>query len=321
MPAPRLPLTASQHRIWLGEELHKGAPVYNVGFAFSIRGELDHARFEQAFERLVAETDALRVRFVEEDGKPLQWFDPAARVPLCRINATELSEEQVTEMIGSLTREAFQTANGCARSYLLDLDPLNQIWLVVQHHLATDALSGPILLGRLSSVYESLDTADEVGEEWPQFADFVESTACSKDCNAPCEERSANRVWSRFYSGRPPSDRADGCRVVAPLGETRARRLMERIESDAFAAFSHHLARFQWFASTTLAFLSRLENTTRPSLGMATTSRALARPAECCRAAAPNSTLRDSLVGGRELSWNLRESTLNHGGCSWQAGV
>jgi len=273
MPAPRLPLTASQRRIWLGEELHKGAPVYNVGFAFSIRGELDHARFEQAFERLVAETDALRVRFVEENGMPLQWFDPAARVPLSRVDATQLSEEQVAEKIGSLTREGFQTANGCARAYLLDLDPLNQIWLMVQHHLATDALSGPILLGRLSSVYESLDTAGEVGEGWPQFADFVESTACSRDGNATGEERSAKRVWSRFYSGGPPSDRADGCRVVVPLGETRARRLKERIESDAFAAFSHHLARFQWLASTTLTFLSRLENTASPSLGMATTSR------------------------------------------------
>ncbi|MGI9245042.1 MAG: amino acid adenylation domain-containing protein [Verrucomicrobiales bacterium] len=273
MLASRLPLTASQTRIWLGEELHKGAPIYNVGFAFSISGELDHVRFGKAFEQLVAETDALRVRFGEEDGRPFQWFDPEAQIPLPHIEAAELSATEVTETIASLTRESFQIEIGCLRSYLFKLGPRKQIWLVVQHHLATDALSGPILLERLSSIYDSLGGGERAGEAWPQFAEFVRSNGRAQDPTESHDDRPTNRAWSKFYTGRPPSDRAAGCRRIIPLGASRARRLKERIESDAFESFSHHLARFQWIASTALTFLSRLENTASPSLGMATTSR------------------------------------------------
>ena len=51
------PLTHSQARLWIGQQLAPDAPLYNTPFTFRIRGPLDEERFERAHQN--AET-ALR---------------------------------------------------------------------------------------------------------------------------------------------------------------------------------------------------------------------------------------------------------------------
>jgi len=56
-------LTRAQSLIWTGQQLHPGAPLYNMVLAYRIAASIDESLFRSAFADLVAATDALRTVF------------------------------------------------------------------------------------------------------------------------------------------------------------------------------------------------------------------------------------------------------------------
>ncbi len=68
-----LPLTAAQREIWIAEQrLGRGNRVFRVGEYLEIHGGVDPELFAQALRLVVAEAEALHVRFVEEPGEVRQ---------------------------------------------------------------------------------------------------------------------------------------------------------------------------------------------------------------------------------------------------------
>ncbi|WP_461020440.1 condensation domain-containing protein, partial [Streptomyces daliensis] len=61
-----LPLSDCQEGIWLAQRIENTRALYNVGQFTEIRGVLDVEVFEAALRRVVAETETLGVRFVED---------------------------------------------------------------------------------------------------------------------------------------------------------------------------------------------------------------------------------------------------------------
>src|SRR3954464_12754665 len=61
-------LTSSQLAIWIDQALHPGRPIYNTGQTITIKAPLHVDHFRRAIDTVVAESDALRLRFAEENG-------------------------------------------------------------------------------------------------------------------------------------------------------------------------------------------------------------------------------------------------------------
>src|ERR1700722_1527277 len=62
-------LTGPQIPIWIDQSLHPAKPIYNVGQTLTLRAAIDVDGFGLALQTVVAEHDALRLRFIEcEDG-------------------------------------------------------------------------------------------------------------------------------------------------------------------------------------------------------------------------------------------------------------
>lgn len=68
-----LPLSAAQRGIWFGCQLDPGGKRYRIAEYFDIRGPVDPVVFDAAWRQVVGETEALRVRFVEEADGPRQY--------------------------------------------------------------------------------------------------------------------------------------------------------------------------------------------------------------------------------------------------------
>src|SRR5206468_1179758 len=58
-----LPLTAAQSGMWLAQQVDPGNPMYGIAECVTIHGPVALGVFESTLRRLVAEADALRVRF------------------------------------------------------------------------------------------------------------------------------------------------------------------------------------------------------------------------------------------------------------------
>ncbi|HVR95588.1 MAG TPA: amino acid adenylation domain-containing protein, partial [Thermoanaerobaculia bacterium] len=79
VPVPRdghLPLSFSQQRLWLIDQLEPGNAAFNMPWAVRLTGEVDPARLSRIFAEIVRRHETLRTTFEERDGRPVQVIAP-----------------------------------------------------------------------------------------------------------------------------------------------------------------------------------------------------------------------------------------------------
>ena len=68
----RLPLSAAQLGVWFAQKIDPANPIYNIGQSIEIHGPVDPSLFNAAVTKAVIDTEAYRVRFIEEIDGPRQ---------------------------------------------------------------------------------------------------------------------------------------------------------------------------------------------------------------------------------------------------------
>jgi amino acid adenylation domain-containing protein len=171
LPVPRqpgdlLPASFAQERLWLIDRLTPGQPVYNIPIALRLRGPLDRAAIESAFNALVQRHESLRTTFVEVDGRPRQRIAPLSPTVLA---------------VADIPSEAWRLlVEDALRPFDLQRGPLVRIsvyrmgeddaWLLLNlHHVISDGWSMDVLTRELADLY-----AGRPLPELPvQYADFA----------------------------------------------------------------------------------------------------------------------------------------------------
>jgi amino acid adenylation domain-containing protein/thioester reductase-like protein len=170
---PRYPLSFSQERLWVLEQLVPGDPVYNMPLAARLRGELDIPAFRRALAALVSRHAILRTTFTELDGEPVQLVAPAAAVPLPVEDLSGVAEaDRLTvarEVAAAEARVPFDLSSGpLLRVKLLRLGPQDHFLLLALHHIVGDGWSIGLIIGELSTLYG----AYRAGEDEPDLPEL-----------------------------------------------------------------------------------------------------------------------------------------------------
>ncbi|MFL6199419.1 MAG: amino acid adenylation domain-containing protein [Thermoanaerobaculia bacterium] len=169
-----VPLSFAQQRLWFLDRLEPASPRYNVPAAIHLDGPLDPAALERALRALVDRHEALRTRFTEGTGGPVQEIDPEPDLPLPWIDLAGLPREQrnaEARLLGAAeARRPFDLARGpLLRARLLRRGAEEHTLLLVCHHIAVDGWSLALLLRELAALLR--------GEPLPppplQMADFA----------------------------------------------------------------------------------------------------------------------------------------------------
>lgn len=152
-PVPRdqdLPLSFNQRRLVFLDKLEPDNPFFRISVAARLRGPLDVAAVQAAFDALVARHEILRTRFPDEN-KPV--IETTANLPVQReTDATDL--EDVYTRIEHLLTQPFNLANGpLTRIHLFRMDQADHVLFVTMHHIITDGLSSTILLRDFAALY------------------------------------------------------------------------------------------------------------------------------------------------------------------------
>ncbi len=154
--------TLAQLSIWLDQAIHQHRPVYSTGEVLSLSGPLEVAHLETAVCEVVAETDALRLRFTA--GPPIlqevvDGFD-------CNLAVRDFSTCPATAVrswIERLFREPLEPTDfPLFRFALAKVAPDHFIWLQKYHHLIIDATGRQMVLQRLASRYDSIRKGQHV---------------------------------------------------------------------------------------------------------------------------------------------------------------
>ncbi|WP_338900577.1 amino acid adenylation domain-containing protein [Streptomyces sp. TG1A-60] len=151
----RIPLSAAQRRLWLVQRITGGGVAYNFPLVFRLRGELDVGTLRVALSDVADRHEALRTRFLEEDGEPYQWIVPPGTAEPEFLMA-DVPEEGLAARIEEAQRRPFDlSAELPVRAEVLRLGPGEHVVALVLHHITTDEWSDRPFLADLSTAYRA----------------------------------------------------------------------------------------------------------------------------------------------------------------------
>lgn len=162
----RLPLSAAQLGIWLGQRLLPLSSVYWTAEVVELRGALDEAALRHAIEQGVSACEALHMRFVSEGEEVWQtpcktpWqlrcqdLSGAGDAAACEAAAQDWLEDDLRH-IPDLTHGPLFASS------LLRLGEDRHWWVLRAHHIVLDGYGYALLTRRVAALY----TAATLGEE------------------------------------------------------------------------------------------------------------------------------------------------------------
>ncbi|WP_346830056.1 non-ribosomal peptide synthase/polyketide synthase [Pseudomonas abietaniphila] len=187
-PAKQLELTArhatsavqsfAQQRLWFLDQLQPGGNAYNLPGAVRLRGELNEAALQSAFDGLAARHEVLRTRFAAGDGVPLQRIDAASTVDIERLDIRAEVEPEATfnALAQEFVKRPFNLAQGPLwRLALVRVAADEHRLLLCLHHLISDGWSVRVLLQEFSELYRAAveSRAPQLAPLPVQYADFA----------------------------------------------------------------------------------------------------------------------------------------------------
>ncbi len=183
-PVPRqgdlLPLSFAQERLWFLDQLIPDNPVYNIPMALDLKGRINIKAFKQTLGEIVRRHEALRTKFEEIDGKPVQVIEEGIPgIPNLVDLSNVLSADRGKESRRITSDEFFLTfdleKDLMLRAKLLLMDEEEHMLLLTMHHIASDGWSMGIFQNELSKLYDAYSRGESSPlEDLPiQYADFA----------------------------------------------------------------------------------------------------------------------------------------------------
>ena len=179
-PRPaEIPLSFAQQRLWFLAQLAPGS-LYNMPAAIGLRGSLAVPALAHALAAIVGRHEALRTRFPERGGRPVQEIAPPPPASLPVVDLTALPASRRREALNAeLAREAAHpfdlVREPLLRAVLFRLDESEHVLGLTVHHILADAWSIGVFVRELGELY----TAFAAGRPSPlpalgiQYADFA----------------------------------------------------------------------------------------------------------------------------------------------------
>ncbi|GAB4197008.1 MAG: hypothetical protein Tsb002_30770 [Wenzhouxiangellaceae bacterium] len=171
----------AQQRLWFLDQLNPGTTAYNNPIAVTLRGPLQPALLEQAWQQLIDRHEILRTRFQYRDDQPVQIILAQQPLPLTQIDLRQVDEaecrRQIRQHIIDDARQPFDLVNGpLLRMQLLRSDEEEYVLVLNWHHIITDAWSMGVFIAELGALYQSLaqGNGDSLDELPLQYADYAE---------------------------------------------------------------------------------------------------------------------------------------------------
>lgn len=152
-------LITPQAAIWLDQALHPAKPIYNTGQTLTICTALDPHLFAGAVSHVIAESDALRLRFsqsgtsvaqyvVREVDHDLEFLDFSAERDAERAAAAWIER--------AFWKPLLPTDFPLFHFALAKISERHFIWLQKYHHLIIDATGRQLVAARVARIYNAL---------------------------------------------------------------------------------------------------------------------------------------------------------------------
>src|SRR6185436_14420771 len=154
-----LPLSDAQLGIWFAQTIDQSSSTYNLAEYLEIGGPVDATLFEVALRQVVAETEALHVRFVSNADMPGQIIGPAPDWSMSLVDVSGAPDPQAAAerwMRADLAKPVDLTCGPLFGYALLKAAADRFFWYSRYHHIVMDGFGFALVARRVADVYSSL---------------------------------------------------------------------------------------------------------------------------------------------------------------------
>ncbi|MFI6274486.1 amino acid adenylation domain-containing protein [Streptomyces sp. NPDC050988] len=185
----RVELTASQRGNWVARRLAPESSVFCAGQLIWLNGPVDPALFASSVSVVFAETDALRVRFGDDDGVPFQFVDTATTLTTEIVDAGH-GDDQIRVLAREQLTAAPATAAGepTTNSALVRRENGTWAWILITNILLVDGYSISLFIRRVFEVYSATQAGDSVPDRWFGTLKNITNTDKRNDSSAEVAE-------------------------------------------------------------------------------------------------------------------------------------
>ncbi|OXG09150.1 amino acid adenylation domain-containing protein [Flavobacterium araucananum] len=227
-PASSYPVTTSQRRFWILNQLEGAALAYNMPTAVKFTGTIDVPKFEESFRKLIERHEALRTYFdTNEDGEVRQYIIPTEELKFS-IEEEDFSNEPDQE---TLIFDYFRNKNAAPfsldqapllRASMIRLDQDSHVFFLSMHHIIGDGWSMKLMISEIVQIYNALVQGKEINLpdlkiQYKDYAVWLNAEVKTQELKA------SEHYWLEQFSGDLP---------VLDLPGYKARPLVQTYNGD-----------------------------------------------------------------------------------------
>ncbi|HEU4962803.1 MAG TPA: amino acid adenylation domain-containing protein, partial [Bacilli bacterium] len=251
------PLSQAQMRIWYMEKINQGTPMNNIVGTMFFQHRMEEAVLTQAIRLFLEQHEEVRLRLIEEDGLPRQFFDSR---PVGDIERIEFEEEAHLQAYAAAeaSKPIDLMREDLCRFTVFTLPGERVGLLLKMHHLISDAWTMTLIGSLLMDDYQALLN----GQAPVKKSDYSYLTYLNEEYDFLQSDRAAKmkEFWRQKFAELPERTTLSSRQQVP--GQTQAKResfvlsegLTERIH--AFCQ-EHRLSVFSLFLSLLYVYINR----------------------------------------------------------------
>ncbi|WP_075883111.1 non-ribosomal peptide synthetase [Candidatus Protochlamydia sp. W-9] len=146
----------SQQRLWLMDHLLPSKGLYNLAYAFRIKGYFSYLKFENTIKCLISRHETFRTIFLEKEGEVFQQVLPEENFPLNieKYSIKDTLDVDVEQLLAEQAKRPFILSSApLFRICLINLNSKDHIVSFVIHHILIDEWSLGIFFDEFKKIY------------------------------------------------------------------------------------------------------------------------------------------------------------------------
>ncbi|OBH11335.1 non-ribosomal peptide synthetase, partial [Mycobacterium sp. E1747] len=205
-----VPLSFTQNRLWVLDQLQGPSGVYHLAVALKLRGDLDPDSLHASLADVVNRHESLRTLFPAPDGLSQQLVVSADRADFgwAVIDATNWVPARLAEAVDETVRHPFDLASEIPlRAKLFRVDTDEHVLVGVVHHIAFDGWSLAPLVRDLGEAYRAREQG--MAPDWtPLPVQYVDYTLWQRALFGALDDSNSRiaaqlRYWEGALAGMP----------------------------------------------------------------------------------------------------------------------
>ncbi len=156
------PVSSAQKRLYIQQQLNPDSIENNMNWVFTMAGEIDVNRLEEAFKKIIQRHEVLRTAIKMEGIQPVQVIQPSVSFAVdyvdgeSRFNGSLPTDMEKVGLIREFVRPFNLAEPPLMRVRIIKIKAEYHILLLDMHHIVSDGVSSQIMARELTLAYSGL---------------------------------------------------------------------------------------------------------------------------------------------------------------------